>query len=746
MLKKLVSMLVAASIIIPASTIWAIDESYIVQDLNVHDGMQLQTRAKDGVETEVEEIIQEEIIQEEIIQEEIIQWIDAPESINDSRAYIISGDEFTFTVNLKKYYKNGNAYTSTGEPLSINGKNYLPLRLVVDKILGGELTFNQLAGTMVIKKEDTTLQMTIGSKSGFLNGMAISLDSCPVVKNGTTYIPVAVLRDYFDFEVTYDSKYKCIKIIGEDKGANGAPIAQFKFIQDSYIAGQVIKASNTSYDPEEHHLKDKLWCVINSQQEIVMDKELSNIFRLPKSGTYKIGLKVQDQYGLWSEWSYKKITILPNELPEIAYLGTKKESYAQGEKIEYQFYYENETWEEIVNEKWTYRRVGEEYSKAMIGQPRELFEEGDYIITLELDDSYGNRSEVRETTVHITDEILSSELRYRFTQGNVGDLINNYKDFNYRDYEDAKLYHTSLVPGTMIMSDSPEEVNQEGILYRDKINGTGRLLLHHINCFSDYSVAFGEKRLVVVAENKTSKPVKLTLGNKTIRGPVTDIMHLGQRVLYDYLAGTQDEVLTLKPGEKRYIYDSGSKWKQDTCISGLMDVTTTGDVTFTVAAVSSGSTLGSIAYLTHLYPNIHPRGTFEGIGIKYKLNVDSTKPTKIVIGNGQSEWVKGYDALTHQVAYNKGNYGITYYITITASEDTGILLNPRANVFRGAVKWVGEGVYNAPNTGTIFSNPSKAVSLGMIKEGETKTLEYMLPNGSAAPIVLAFIPESYWDL
>ena len=740
MQKKLMCMLVATSIILQGSTVWAASKKDIVQSNNERSWSQLQAKKMD-----IEESIN---LESDQVNEEVedIEWISAPAAINDPKAYTVSGDQFTFLINSKKYYKNGNVYTGTSVPIAVEGKNYLPLRLVVDVVLGGALEFDQLKGTMVIKKEDITLQMTISNKAAYLNGEVVMLDASPIVKNGTTYIPVTVLRDYFDLEVTYDSKHKSVKITGEDKGINAEPIAQFKFAQNSYTAGQIIKASNTSYDPDGHSLKNKMWCVINSSQEIVMDKELGNIFKLPKADTYRIGLKVQDQYGLWSGWTYKEITILPNEVPTITYLGTNKNEYAQGEKIEYQFYYENEEWEEVVNEKWSYRREGEEASKAMVGQPSALFEEGDYIITLELDDSYGNRSTVSETKLHITDERLSSELRYHFTQGKIGNIVDNYQDFNYREYEDATLYHTSLVSGTMMMSDSPEEVNQQGILYQDKINGTGRLLLHHINNFSDYSVAFGEKRLVLVAENTTTQPVTLTLANKTIRGPVTDILHLGQKVLYDYLVGSPEEVITLKPGEKQYLYDSGKKWKQQTCISGLMDITTTGDVLFTVAAVSSGTTLSSMSQLEYLSPYIHPRGTFEGIGIKQKLNLDGTKPTKIVIGNGQDEWVKGYDALTHNVAYNKGNYGVTYYITMTASEDTGILLNPRANVFKGAIKWRGAGIYNAPSTGTIFSNASKAVSLGVIKAGETKTLEYMLPNGSAAPIVLAFIPESYWDL
>ena len=725
-MKRLVSVLLAMSVIAQGSAIFATE--------SMKDTKMTQEQNEQSVDG-----------QEEADEEKSVIEIEAPESINDPQAYIITGDEYTLTVGSKTYKKNANTYTLQAAPLVIEGRNYLPVRFIVETILEGEFTMSQENGTMVIKKDDVSLQMTLWSQSAYLNGRMVTLQNGPVVKNGTTYVPTKILSDYFGLKVSYNSQTRKITIVGKDKGVNNKPTARFEFAQKSYTEGQVVTAINTSYDSEGHSLKDKLWCVINNEG-LETTKDITEYMKTIDPGNYRVGLKVKDQYGLWSDWVYQEITIYPNEAPKITYLEADSTSYAQGATISFKYGYVNEDWEKITNEKWTYRRANEDVSKAMLGKPSELFAEGDYIITLELDDAFGNRSEAYETTIHITDEVLSKELEFRFTRGKVGDIIDNYDDVNYRDYADAIITSTSLVPGRMIMSDSPENVSQEGILYQDIINGGGRILLHHVNNFSDYAVAYGTKRLVLVAENKTDKPVILRLKNKTINGPVTDILRLGQKVLSDYLESTSDEMMTLKPGEKQYIYDSGSKWKQETCISGLMDVITTGDVEFTIAAVSSGKTLGNLSTLEYLSSDIHPRGTFEGVGIHYNLALDASVPTKIVLGNGEEEWIKGYDALNHNLAYNKGNYGVSYHITMTATEDMGIILNPRADIFRGAIKWEGQGVYNAPNNnGAIISNKSKAISLGTIRAGETKTLEYMLPNGSSAPVVIAFIPQSYWN-
>ncbi|MBU3803172.1 MAG: hypothetical protein H9872_00215 [Candidatus Cellulosilyticum pullistercoris] len=736
MKKKLLSMLLAITLLSSSATISAKEQK--VNDDTIESHMETQE------DYDKEAITTDEDVMIDVIEEKPIEINDNFLNEVDTEGEIIKGDEFILKLGSKKYTMNGSSYVLTAAPLSINVRTYLPLRFMVDEVLEATLNWNLDKQEGVLSKEEMSVQLKVGSRTILVNGSKTSLDGAPIVRNGTTYVPLKIVSDYLGCTVNYDASSKKIIIVGKDKGINNRPIAKFNFSQATYIAGQTVVTTSSSYDPDGHKLVAQEWEVIK-EGSTVTNKELSYIFKKPSAGIYTIGLRVKDQYGFWSEWTYKELTILPNEAPKITYLGTERNTYAQGEKIKYQYFYDNESWEGITNEKWTYRQAEEEISEAILGRPDALFKEGTYIITLQIDDEYGNRSEIYETTVHITKQVLEKELSYRFTQGNIGDIIDNYQEFNYRDYEDAEIIHQSTVAGRMLMSDSPEEVSREGILYRDMINGKGRILMHHINRFSNASVVGGDKRLVIVAENTSTTPVTLTLSNKVIKGPVTDVLYVGQKLLYDYLVGSEDEVMVLQPGERRYIYDSGTKWQQETCISGLMDVSTTGEVTFTMAAVSAGSTINNMSSMEFLLQAVHPRGTFSEIAINYTLNLDGTKPTKLLIGTGEEEWVKGYDALTNEPAQNKGNYGVSYYITMTAEEDMGIILNPRANVFRGAIEWMGIGVYNIPTTGAIFNNTAKAISLGTIKAGETKTFEYMLPNGSAAPVLIGFIPKSYWD-
>ena len=665
------------------------------------------------------------------------------ESVLEETTESMQEERIILTLDQKDALVNGVPYTLNAPPIAIEGRTYLPLRFIGEQVLHAQLDWQPENETITISKDGKQIIVVVGKNIALVNGEEIELDAPPIVKEGSTLLPVRFISEQFNIISSYDKVTKEITLVGPSKGTNTKPIASFNFSESTYVAGQVVSAISASYDPDGHKLIDKLWCIVG--EKTITNKELSNMFRTPRTGTYTIGLQVQDEYGLWSDWTYQDITILPNQAPTITYLGTEKKEYAQGEELVFQYLYENEEWETIINQKWTYRKEGEDRSKAILGKPEALFTEGTYIIGLELDDAYGNRSQIVESNIHITDEVLKQELAFRFTEGNIGDIIDNYQGFNYREYQDVKLSSKTTVAGTMIMSDSPEVVMREGILYRDSIQGTGRILIHHINSFSDTSTMDGNKRLVMVAENKTNEVATITLTNKTIKGPVDDILLLGQKVLNEYLVGSAPETMTLMPGEKKYIYDSKTKWIKGSCIAGLMDVETTGQVMFTMAAVSQESTLDTMDGMELLLKQVHPRGTFDTIAINYSIILDGSIPEKMLIGIGQEEWIKGYDAITNEVTYSTGNFGMSYYITITAKEDTGIILNPRADMFRGAIEWQGVGVYNIPKIGNIYSNTAKAVSLGTINAGETKTIEYMLPNGSSAPVLLGFIPKSYWN-
>lgn len=667
------------------------------------------------------------------------------EALNGTSVSSSVTTEVVLTLNSKVAYVNGSKEQLLNPPTVVNDRTFLPLRFVVDEIVGGQVEWDAQIQRVTVRKGDQEIIVTIGSKLAIVNGNYVTLEAAPFTQNGTTMLPVRFISESFGITSDYDKVTKQITLTGVDDRPNTPPSAYFYFGQSTFTEGQSVKIIDGSTDPEHDKIVERRWKISGDMNWSGSD--ITSKLKTPKAGTYTIALQVKDKRGLWSEWYEKDLTVEPNKPPVITFLEPYKATYSQGENIKLTYSYDNESWEEITNEKWTYRHAEDPENKAILGKPKALFTEGDYIITLQLDDAAGNRSEKMETRIRVSNNVLKSELMYRFTEGSIGEVIDNFEKVNYRDYNDAYVSETGKTLGTMIMSDSPEVVSRDGLLYRDVINGKGRMLIHHLNGYNVNGVSSDNRRLVVVAENTTDKPVKVIINNKSVKGPATDILRIGQKVLYDYLVGSEEEVYTLQPGERKFIYDSkASKWTYGQCISGLMDIETTGDVKFTTAAVKHGVTLQDMVGMELLQQDVHPRGTFDTTELTYKLTLLGDAPTKLLLGTGKEEWINGHDAITGEVVQNRGNFGVTYRITVSSAVDTGVILNPRATNFRGAIKWLDTGkVYNIPETGSFTADTSKAAVLGIIKAGETRTFEYMLPNGSAAPVLIGFIPKDYWN-
>ena len=225
-----------------------------------------------------------------------------------------------------------------------------------------------------------------------------------------------------------------------------------------------------------------------------------------------------------------------------------------------------------------------------------------------------------------------------------------------------------------------------------------------------------------------------------------DILGSGQASLRDYFKGSNGKKYQLKPGQTLCIYDSSKikPWKEEQVISGMLDVISEGNITLTVAALDYNTPLSAVEKLNPLSKDRHIRGTYEVTEKYYYIDAsDINEPTMLTIGQGEEEWVVGKDALTGEVVKNKGNYGVTYYITLQNQKDMGIILNARGGAFQGAILWGQNKVFNIPSE-EILSNKKIAALVGMVKENEANQFAYMLPNGSAAPVLFGFIPQQYW--
>ena len=517
------------------------------------------------------------------------------------------------------------------------------------------------------------------------------------------------------------------------------PVAQFVFTKASYQLGEPIEVVENSYSPTGAKITKKEWKIIIEGKEKKSSNVKTLLRYLKKEGNYTIYLTVKDNNGTWSNAISRNIKITSSKSLEIKNFTTEKTTYAIGEKIQFVWEYDNPNNIDVKSQRWRYKNLTSN-SSLVAGKPNYFRKSGKYEITLELQDEWGNWSNKKTCYVIIGQEEVTRNGEYLFNEGRQGDLLEGYIDKDYNTFDELQGVQVQDTPGKLIMSNSPESVPSSGILYRDTVSGNGIMTVHHSNASN------AAKKLVILATSKEEHEITLTISNEAILGPNTNILKTGQNSVNKYFTGKASKNYILKPGETICIYDSQTKksWRNGDIISGLFDFNSTGNVSFTVAALDENATLSSISTLQALPRSIHARGTFDVVARKYIVDVKGlVNPSKLVIGKEQEEWLVGVDALTGQQVRNQGNYGLPITIEVKNKEDIGVILNARGGSYQGAIKWNDSKVFDIPDE-DILSSKKLAALVGKIPANKGASILYTLPNGSSAPVLFGFIPSSFW--
>ena len=520
--------------------------------------------------------------------------------------------------------------------------------------------------------------------------------------------------------------------------ASNKPVATFEFIKASYQISEPIEVSDRSYGVGNSKIVKREWMTtINGKKKT--STTLKGLLSHVKVGELEVFLRVKDNQGVWSDWTSRKIKITASQPLKITSFKSVQPTYKIGEKLQLEYTYQNPNDLEIKSQRWRYRNMTTNGS-MISGKPKYFKKEGIYEVTLELQDEWGNWSNKATCQVTVSNGVIERNAHYLFEKGKQGDLIEGYMDTEYQLLEEVTNVQVIDIPGKLIMSNSPESLYSSGILYRETTSGVGRLMVHHQNRTS-YA-----KKLMIVVSASTHEPVTLKISKKAIVGPSKHILQAGQSAVLGYFKNNSTQSYTLAPGETLCIYDSAltGSWKKDEIISGTLDFESNGKITWQVVAMDQKSTLSDLTKLSVLNRDVHNRGTFDVIERHYILDLkDITKPVKLVLGGSQEEWLQGTDALTGETMWNKGNYGLPIKITVKNSEKIGVILNARGGSYLGGIRWNQTKVFEVPNE-QVLSSQKVAALVGLIAPNAQNEIVYMLPNGSSAPVLFGFIPESAW--
>ncbi|TCW36745.1 copper amine oxidase-like protein [Thermohydrogenium kirishiense] len=115
-----------------------------------------------------------------------------------------------FTIGSTSYTLNGTTQTMDVAPYVKNGRTYLPVRYVAQAlgVSNDNILYNN--GVVTLMKDNTIVQLTIGSNVMVVNGVSITMDTPAEISNGRTMLPFRWIAQAFGAQVNYDANAQTV--------------------------------------------------------------------------------------------------------------------------------------------------------------------------------------------------------------------------------------------------------------------------------------------------------------------------------------------------------------------------------------------------------------------------------------------------------------------------------------------------------------------------------------------------------
>lgn len=307
--------------------------------------------------------------------------------------------------------------------------------------------------------------------------------------------------------------------------------------------------------------------------------------------------------------------------------------------------------------------------------------------------------------------------------------------------------------GKLLLSDSPETVAEDGILYQDTVNGDVRLFLYHVNGTPV------NKRFVVVLENTQPEEAQITVYQHGVGGPGLDYHAVGKAAQANYLDGGDIYVVGVPGNGRAYLSSdlTDTVVAPHALVNGIYDFKTDRPVVVKVLMVSTHTDAKKFAGQAPVLPadEHRLRGTFEGrdrMIIPNKVYNPAEDGTVVITlaDNFRDLYMRGVDATDGTPVVNYGNYGVFYKIFLP-SETGGKInywLNPRGGEYAG---WLGlkyrhqtAAPVAIPYGLTAFGHNKLTdfAHIGGFDGGQSLWLTFSPPGASNLPVKLVVVPET----
>lgn len=631
------------------------------------------------------------------------EFIEGQQKITEYNQHVV-----ILIADSNKIYQAGKVYTSP-QPITVKqGVSYIALRSLIDRF-GFKLDYDHKTKETMIKRGAKQLCYKQNSINYRINNVATKMKGASYIEKNIFMVPVTSAMDALSLPYKWEQVTKRIII-----QLSSNPVAKFAINENDIIAGEThVTVNNQSFHPQGLQIVNEEW------------SGLQDVYDEP--GTYTITLRVQDEYGKWSDLYTQMISVQKPHVPPKASFCTDKKTYKMGEQIRY----ENlSTDEEDTNLKQEWNN-----------NKRAFFTPGQHTITLKVTNKYGLTAETSQV-ITVTNETLYSfdDFNKLFTP--MGEIypVNGSSMLTLQEVKPL----LSEEKRTLYRSNSPEVVKMDGILYQDRVAGGVRVFAHHINR-TPYNMKF-----YLVVKNVSDDPATVTVQRQGMAGPDKSPEGTGSKGTMRYFESFAVEYdigndMFLKPNETKIIVPelSDKTCKPDQVFTLYADLYSDQTIEYTVVAVNEkGEVLQQLPSFNYLTKDQHIRGTFHHADRILTVNEQVGQTTmRMVIGDGKNDKdIVGMDTITEESQLNRGNYGVLYRIILQkVAPHTLISFNPRGGVYAGALSVQGQMV-GAPNNGALKTSNEASVVYRTGDREEKVEILFSAAAGGNLPVNFLFIP------
>ena len=115
------------------------------------------------------------------------------------------------TIDSKLVIVNGKVESNDVPPVIRDSRTFTPSRFVAEK-LGAKVVWKEADRTVTITKNNTTIVLTIDSKTAYVNGKAVQMDVAPFIENSRTYTPSRFVAEALGAKVDWNEETRKVFI------------------------------------------------------------------------------------------------------------------------------------------------------------------------------------------------------------------------------------------------------------------------------------------------------------------------------------------------------------------------------------------------------------------------------------------------------------------------------------------------------------------------------------------------------